>query len=130
MVCRLKISGAQIVMLFISVRKFTRIKGLETVPFQIFLESYRENNNAIAEAGMEKAGIGTILNYMLSVGGFLPGAGTAFSIAGLFTQILNDLGIKEKKTIARIENGTASEKDKIFLLDKVNRVAHLERSSF
>jgi len=40
------------------------------------------------------------------------------------------LGIKEKKTIARIENGTASEKDKIFLLDKVNRVAHLERSSF
>lgn len=130
MVCRLKISGAQIVMLFISVRKFTEIKGLETVPFQIFLESYRENNNAIAEAGMEKAGIGTILNYMLSVGGFLPGAGTAFSIAGLFTQILNDLGIKEKKTIARIENGTASEKDKIFLLDKVNRVAHLERSSF
>lgn len=130
MVCRLKISGAQIVMLFISVRKFTGSKGLETVPFQIFLESYRENNNAIAEAGMEKAGIGTILNYMLSVGGFLPGAGTAFSIAGLFTQILNDLGIKEKKTIARIENGTASEKDKIFLLDKVNRVAHLERSSF
>ena len=130
MVCRLKISGAQIVMLFISGRKFTGSKGLETVPFQIFLESYRENNNAIAEAGMEKAGIGTILNYMLSVGGFLPGAGTAFSIAGLFTQILNDLGIKEKKTIARIENGTASEKDKIFLLDKVNRVAHLERSSF
>lgn len=93
-------------------------------------EKIKEYNNAIAEAGMEKAGIGTILNYMLSVGGFLPGAGTAFSIAGLFTQILNDLGIKEKKTIARIENGTASEKDKIFLLDKVNRVAHLERSSF
>ena len=84
----------------------------------------------VVKTGAFHAGIGTILNYMLSVGGFLPGAGTAFSIAGLFTQILNDLGIKEKKTIARIENGTASEKDKIFLLDKVNRVAHLERSSF
>ena len=50
MVCRLKISGAQIVMLFISVRKFTEIKGLETVPFQIFLESYRENKMCIRDS--------------------------------------------------------------------------------
>lgn len=88
-------------------------------------EKVKEYNNAIAEAGLEKMDAGTVWNYVLLAGGFVPGIGTGVSVLGLLYQMAQDMGIGEKYIIKKLEQGTASEKDKIYLLDKLNRVARI-----
>ena len=78
------------------------------------MEKVKEYNNAIA-----------VWNYVLSAGGFVPGIGTGVSVLGLLCQMAQDMGIGEKYIIKKLEQGTASEKDKIYLLDKLNRVARI-----
>ena len=91
-------------------------------------EKVKEYNNAIAEAGLEKMDAGMAWNYVLSAGGFIPGIGTGVSVLGILYQMAQDLGIGEKYIIKKLEQGTASERDKIYLLDKINRVAQIRIS--
>ena len=72
--------------------------------------------------------LGMAWNYVLSAGGFIPGIGTGVPVLGILYQMAQDLGIGEKYIIKKLEQGTASERDKIYLLDKINRVAQIRIS--
>ena len=61
----------------------------------------------------------------MSFRGRIPGIGTGVPVLGILYQMAQDLGIGEKYIIKKLEQGTASERDKIYLLDKINRVAQI-----
>lgn len=72
--------------------------------------------------------LGMAWNYVLSAGGFIPGIGTGVSVFGHLIPDGTGSGNWQKYIIKKLEQGTASERDKIYLLDKINRVAQIRIS--
>lgn len=88
-------------------------------------EKISEYNNLIAEVGKEKNNFGKSLNYILSGVGFIPKIGTGAAIISLLLQLLEDSGVKRRIVKKKIESGSASTADEVYLLDKLSRVAKI-----
>lgn len=85
-----------------------------------------EYSNLMAELGNQK-GISkdSILNYVLTGVGFLPGVGTAASIVGLILQLVEDLKLREKWSFHRIAKQNSNVNEEVYLLDKLSRIARI-----
>lgn len=73
-----------------------------------------------------------IINYILSIGGFVPYVGTGFSALGLLKSIFTDLRNDERKTILKLidkvseKKYSKEEKDNVYILSKIDRIASLK----
>ncbi len=82
-------------------------------------------NDAILEGGKERPALKKSgLNYLLAGVGFSP-AGCIASGVSLLIQIMEDAGFRRKRALSRLASGRGNESDKVYLLDKVSRVAHI-----
>lgn len=101
------------------------LKNLSELDSMQRTERISEYNNLIAEIGKEKITLGKSLNYILSGVGFIPIIGTGASIISLLLQLLEDSGVKRKMVKKKIESGSSSIADEVYLLDKLSRVAKI-----
>lgn len=89
------------------------------------IETINEYNNQIAEIGKEKFTKENALGYILSGASFIPGIGIVCSVIDILYKILKDSGLKTELVKQRITFGTSSSSDKVYILDKLSRVAKI-----
>lgn len=90
-----------------------------------------EYNNLIAEVGKEKLNPGkTVIDYLLTGAGFVPGIGTVASVISLIIQIFDSIGLEGRVAKHKIKNNKASVKEEVYLLDRLSRVAKIVPRNF
>ena len=89
-------------------------------------KTIKEYNNLIAEIGKENFNSKSALSLLLSGLGLYPNIGELASIIGIIKEVLERFGLKDYFVKSRFKNNTQNKNDEVYILDKLNRVAHIE----
>lgn len=108
------------------------LEQLTSLPDQEQTRRIQEYNELLAEIGQEKFSLKqNIPSYVLSCAGLgFPSLSTPFSILGILLQLFGDLGVpkalKDRSALRAIQKGTATQKQEVYLLDRISRVAQIQ----
>lgn len=106
----------------------TILEQLTALPDQEQAQKIQEYNRLLAEIGQEKFSLKeNFPSYVLSCAGLVS---LPASILGLLLQLFGDLGIlkdlKDRSALQAIQKGTATQKQEVYLLDRISRVAQIQ----